>query len=301
MNSNRNLSSKLNNSNGGKKHDASTKPTSAQRLPQAPARSAGHSFNKRAPGKPMAGKGKQGHQRPKPKPNQAQASHGNVAASSTKKKVDFQTLLQRCLDGASADKQSHTENAEKTNASLANIYRLFKRVKVDHGAKEALDQAFQKIGIKTSVNTTTEFTALVKFFYGKKTPRSTISRYANTLQYARVKKVASQELMGFVQDEGGTAECARKIAKERKAVADASGKAEAAVAKIIKERLVDAPKVKIPREMEVLKKGLVAVLVKVEADGSCPVLGYRPVLASTVRSFSRLKAKSSSSVVRKRP
>ena len=292
---------KLDNSRGGKKYDKSTKPAAPRMLPKAPARDAGNSSHKGALGESMAEKGEKTYPPPKPKPSQAQAAHGEVAISSPKKPIDFRILLQRCLDGASADKESQAENAEKTNTSLANIYRLYKCVKADPDAKEAMDRAIQKAGIKTSKNTTTEFTPLVKYIYGKQFPRSTVSRYANTLQYARVEKVTPQEFAEFVRDEGGTAECARKMAKERKAAASASGDAEAAAAELIKERLVGAPKVEIPKEIEALGKGLFAVLVKISPDGTCPVLGYRPAPAGAVRMFHRLKTKKSAPMLRKRP
>jgi hypothetical protein len=301
MNSTQNPSSKLDNSNGGRKYDASTRPIAARMLPRAPARNAGNSFNKGAPGRSLAEKGDQDYQRPKPRPNQAQAAHGGATASPPKKPVDFQILLRRCLDGASADKESQAENAEKTNTSLANIYHLFKRVKADPRAKEVLDRAFREAGIKASKNTTSEFILLVKYIYGKEFPRSTASRYANTLQYARVKKVAPQDFVEFVRDEGGTAECARKMAKERKAAAGASGDAEAAAAELIKERLVGAPKYSAPSKMRAFEKGLGALLVKVEEDGSFLVIGHRPVSASAVRSFNKLKARSAIPIMKKRP
>jgi len=150
MSSTRPPASKLDNSNGGRKYDASTKLTAARMPPRAPARDAGNSSNEGATGRFLAEKSEQTYPRPKPKPYRAQAAQGELAASSPKKPIDFQTLLQLCRDGASADKNSQAENAERTNASLANIYRLFKRVKADPGAKEAMDRAIQKAGIKTS-------------------------------------------------------------------------------------------------------------------------------------------------------
>ncbi len=110
-----------------------------------------------------------------------------------------------------------------------------------------------------------------------------------------------KDFIEFVQDEGGTAECARKMATERKAAAGASGDAEAAAAKLIKERSLDAPKIKAPKELGALKERFVATLVRVGADGICPVLGYLPVPAGNVGSYRRLKAKKSAPAARKRP
>ncbi|HSH31743.1 MAG TPA: hypothetical protein VK963_03715 [Candidatus Saccharimonadales bacterium] len=183
---------------------------------------------------------------------------------------------------------------------MAKIYRLSKRLVADPDAKQAIDKALQKAGIKKSKNTN-EFTALNKMFFGKDYPRSTICRLASVMQYAKAKKVKSQYFVDFVRNKGGTAECARQMAKRRKAAAGASEDAEAAATKLINKRLAGAPKIKTPKAMRNLKKGFVAVLVKLGPDGVCPVLGYRPVPVRAIRTFHRIEAKSSSSVARKRP
>ena len=93
MNTTQSPAPKLGNSNGGKKYDASTKPTAARMLPRALARDAGNSSHKGAPGKSMAEKGDQTSQRPKPKPDRTKAPHSKVAASSPEKPVVLRSRI----------------------------------------------------------------------------------------------------------------------------------------------------------------------------------------------------------------
>ncbi len=65
MNTTQSPAPKLGNSNGGKKYNASTKPTAARVLPEAPAPDTGHSSNKSALGKSLAKKDDQPSRQPK--------------------------------------------------------------------------------------------------------------------------------------------------------------------------------------------------------------------------------------------
>ncbi|HSH31744.1 MAG TPA: hypothetical protein VK963_03720 [Candidatus Saccharimonadales bacterium] len=121
MNSTQKPSSKLDNSNGGKKYDKSTKPTAPRVLPKAPAPDTGHSSNKGGLGKSLAEKDDQPSRQPKSKPSRKKAPHSKVAGSSPKKKPDFQTLLQRCYEGASQVKGAEAENTKATIVLLCQI------------------------------------------------------------------------------------------------------------------------------------------------------------------------------------
>ncbi len=282
--------SKLGNSNGGRQHGAPTKPGAARMSSPAPGRNSGQSFNKGGLGESLAEEDDESYQQSKPKPSQTQATYGGVAASSPKKPADFQTLLQRCFDGASRVKGSEAENTKVITKLLVNIYRLSKILAANPDAKQAINKELQKAGIRISKKTG-EYTPLSKLFLGKDYPRSTISRLASTMQYAKVNRVKSQGFADFVQDEGGTAECARKMAEVRKAAAGTSEDAESAAMKLIAERLADAPKYNAPKKMQPFKKGFGALLIKVELDGRFSIIGHRPASARAVRSFRQLKAK----------
>jgi hypothetical protein len=225
---------------------------------------------------------------------------GAAAASSSGKKLDLDTLLKRCRSRAAAANESELTGVQAMNKALASFYHLHRRSKTDPAAKRALEREYEKVGIKTSRSTTTEFTPLVKLFLGKDLPRPTVSRLANTLRLAREEKVTSQDFVAFVEKNGGTAACARLVAQRRKAAEGAAEDPQGAAMKIVKERLAGAPKIKLPMKLAGGGDGLVVLLVKPAAGGGYAVVGQHPATANAVRKFNPVAAKPVGGVAGKR-
>jgi hypothetical protein len=206
----------------------------------------------------------------------------------------------RYSSSAKAANESELTGAQVMNNGLASIYRLHRHTRTDATAMQAVEQKCKEAGIKTSKNTTTECTPLVKLFLGKDLPRSTVSRLANTLRLAREEKVKTQDFVAFVEKNSGTAACAQLMVQKRKATAGTAEDPQGAATKLIKERLVGAPKIKLPVKLAGSDDGLVVLLVKPAAGGDYAVVGQRPATVSAVRKFKPVAAKPAGSVASKR-
>jgi hypothetical protein len=227
-------------------------------------------------------------------------SHNDNLSIKKKGKQGFEDLLQSCFAKAKAVDSSNVENTNAVVATLSDIYRLAKLARKSPEEKAAREAAFQAKEIRSTAKTTNRFTPIVKLIFGKEHPRANISRYANTLQFARSKKIKSAEFPAFVQEHNGTVACAKAEAERRRAEAGTAELAEAAAARLIKERLASAPKISLPKELGIGKEGLVALLIKPRADGSYLVLGQRLIANNAVRSFSQIVINSVKKVVLKR-
>jgi len=189
---------------------------------------------------------------------------GDVAAPSSEKKPDIHTLLERCRSAALAVRQSKSKFAEAIRQALASIYHLHLCSLSDPAVKQALELECKKAKIKRSKNTTTEFTRLIKLPFGKHLSRLTVSRWANTLQLA-LEKEKPQDLEAFVRKNGGTAACARLLPQQRGEAAEGVAKnPQSAAMRMIKERLVDAPKIKLPKGLGG-GKDVLELLVRLQA------------------------------------
>jgi hypothetical protein len=218
---------------------------------------------------------------------------------SPKIKPTFQALLQSCFKEAADIAPSEMATNTKIEATLAKIYKL-RRFATGVEAEQILEAAYKKRGIKITAKTKTQYTSLVKLVFGKVLPRPTISRYANTLQLARDEKIKSADFIEFVQKYGGTAACARLATERRRATLGTAGAAEAAAAKLVEERMVNALRINLPKECGVGKQGLIELLIKPMADGSYVVLGQRLAAKGAVRSHDEVAKKLASGVVAKR-
>jgi hypothetical protein len=217
---------------------------------------------------------------------------GDVAAPPSEEKPDLHTLLERCRSAALAVKQLKSNFRKIADQALESIYRLHLLSLSDPAAKQALELEYKEAKVRRSKNTTTEFTLLIKLFFGKLLPRPTVSRWSSTLQLALEKKQKPQDLVAFIREKGGTAACAHLLAQQRHEDTKGAVKNPQSTAmRVIEERLADAPKIKLPKGLGIGGKGLFELLVKPQADGSCAVVGQRQVEASAVRRFAPMAAK----------
>ena len=190
------------------------------------------------------------------------------------------------------------KSLEDTNRALENIYRMDECSRSDPAAKQALERELEKENIKTSKNTTTDFTLLIKLFFGKDQPRSTISRLAYTLQLAREENIEPQGFMAFVREKGGTAACARLLTqKRREAKADTAKDPQGAAAQSASERPADAPNIKFPEALGAFSEPYIMLTAKREADGSYTVQHCQGLPARVIDEWARMEATRTGGVV----
>jgi hypothetical protein len=172
---------------------------------------------------------------------------------------------------------------------LADVYHLSRLAAADKITRIALDHRIRAAGIKANKNTRNEYTLLVNYIFGKKIPAASRTRFADTILLAAQENVKVGDFAAFLEEQGGIVACSKRITDQRKKAAGLPT-AEAKARDIIKARMADAPKFKVPQKLGLPEGHVVCVALKVGPDGNCYFLGSHDASLGEILALDKAQA-----------
>jgi hypothetical protein len=134
---------------------------------------------------------------------------GAAAVTETGRNIDIETCLKECFKKVTDVKKSEEDTEWKVHDLLADILEVANLAASGPHAERVLAQTLEEKGIGSTNRSTDMFTRLIKLVFGKKCPRASTSRYANTLWLADDDGIHPDDFTQYVARMGGLEKCSR--------------------------------------------------------------------------------------------